>query len=121
MRYKGKHFFFKYFFCKNLSLQVDRTGQVVRNAWAECQSNCPRECVRWEEASDGDIPPQAYRVNQYTRELPQYVVRAQHEGGIYPGTFLPQLGELDIPWRGQVISKSKYQVLRRNTILETLA
>ena len=105
-----------YVFCRNISLQVDGTGQVVRNAWADCRSSCARECVRWVAASDGDIPPQAYRVNQYTRELPQYVVRAQHEGGIYPGTFLPQLGEVDIPWRGQVITKSNYQVLRRNII-----
>ena len=49
----------------------------------------------------------------------EYVVRAPHEGGIYPGTFLPQLGEVDIPWRGQTISKSKYQVLLiTNIILE---
>ena len=120
MRYTGSknNCLYSFFFCKNLSLQVDGTGQVVRNARADCQSNCASECVRWVEASDGDIPPQAYRIpeNKNKKELPQYVVRAQHEGGIYPGTFLPQLGELDIPWKGQVISKSKYQVLlRRNT------
>ena len=76
------------------------------NAWGDCQSDCPSECTRWVEASDGDIPPGAYQAG-----LPEYVVRAQHEGGLYPGTFLPQLGELDIPWRGQTISKSQYQVL----------
>jgi len=90
--------------------KVDGTGKVVRNAWEDCQSDCPRECVRWVEASDGDIPPGAYNAG-----LPEYVVRAQHDGGIYPGTFLPQLGEVDIPWRGQIISKSKYQVLVENS------
>ena len=85
---------------------------MLRNAWEDCQSDCPRECVRWVEASDGDIPPEAYKAG-----LPEYVVRAQHDGGIYPGTFLPQLGEVDIPWRGQIISKSKYQVLLITNII----
>ena len=94
-------------FCKNISPQVDRTGKVVRNAWEDCQSSCPTECVRWVDVSDGDIPAQAFK--NYGQ--PEYVVRARHEGGIYPGTFLAPLGEVDIPWRDQVISKSKYQEL----------
>merc|ERR1719510_692585 len=88
--------------------KVDRTGKAVRNAWEYCQSDCPSECLRWVDASDGDIPPGAL-------PLPQPVVRAQHDGGIYPGTFLPEVGEVDIPWRGQTISKSKYQVLVENS------
>merc|ERR1712183_199361 len=84
--------------------KVDRTGKAVRNAWEDCQSDCPRECVRWPEDNDGDIQP-----GEYKPGLPEYVVRTQHDGGIYSGTFLPQLGEVDIPWRGQTISKSKYQ------------
>merc|ERR1712183_37471 len=93
--------------------KVDRTGKAVRNAYEDCQTSCPSECVRWVEASDGDIPAGAYKA--YKAGLPEYVVRAQHEGGIYPGTFLSELGELDIPWRGQTISKSKYQVLVENS------
>jgi len=91
--------------------KVDRTGKVVRNAWEDCQSSCPTECVRWVDASDGDIPAQAFK--NYGQ--PEYVVRARHEGGIYPGTFLTELGEVDIPWRDQVISKSKYQVMVENS------
>ena len=95
-------------FCTNISPQVDRSGTVVRNAWEDCQYSCPTECVRWVDASDGDIPAQAFK----NRGQPEYVVRARHEGGIYPGTFLAPLGEVDIPWRDQVISKSKYQELK---------
>jgi len=91
--------------------KVDRTGKVVRNAWEDCQSSCPTECVRWVDASDGDIPAQAFK--NYGQ--PEYVVRARLGLGIYPGTFLAELGEVDIPWRDQVISKSKYQVMVENS------
>ena len=102
-------------FCKNISLQVDRTGKAVRNAWEDCQSDCPRECVRWLEVMETSHQGHG----SYKAGLPEYVVRTQHDGGIYSGTFLPQLGEVDIPWRGQTISKSKYQVLLiTNIILE---
>ena len=39
-----------------------------------------------------------------------YLVRAEHDGGMYPGTFLPEEGVVDIPVEGEVISKSEYQV-----------
>ena len=101
-------------FCKNIPPQVDSRGKVVRNNWGDCQPQCASECVRWEEASNGEVPPQAYTGGQGGIQgragLAEYVVRAQHEGGIYPGTFLAGLGGVDIPWRDQAISKTHYQV-----------
>ena len=107
--------FFYFFFCKNICLQVDRTGKVVRNAWGDCQANCASECASWVEARDGEIPPQAFGAGvtgiQGRAKLGgEIVARARHEGGIYPGTFLSDLGEVDIPWRERAISKSQYQV-----------
>ena len=38
-------------------------------------------------------------------------MRAEHDGGFYPGTFLPEEGVVDIAVGGEVISKSEYQVI----------
>ena len=67
--------------------------------------------LEWVNASNGQIPRGALMV--FDSEKPHiwmYVVRAEHDGGIYPGTFLPEEGAVDITVGGEVISKSEYQV-----------
>ena len=65
-------------------------------------------------ASNGQIPRGAVKVafSDWNGDVKEeiYLARAEHDGGIYPGIFLPEEGVVDIPVRGEVISKSKYQV-----------
>ena len=87
---------------------------MVNNAWEDCQSNCPSE-FSWVDASNGQIPRGAEKVaffdgDTFYEPPAMYLARAEHDGGIYPGTFLPEEGVVDITVGGEVISKSEYQV-----------
>ena len=66
--------------------------------------------VEWVNASNGQIPRGAEKKGDGD-EGSTYLVRAEHDGGMYPGTFLPEEGMVDITVGGKVISKSEYQVL----------
>ena len=71
------------------------------------------ELLEWVDASNGQIPRGAVKVafpDWYDKKEEMYLARAEHDGGIYPGTFLATEGVVDIPVRGKVISKSEYQV-----------
>ena len=39
-----------------------------------------------------------------------YIGRAQHDGGVFPGTLVPQKGVAHIPWGGLNYEKKEYQV-----------
>ena len=75
----------------------------------------------WVAASDGQIPPGAEDFDFDGRhgrgKSMLYMVRAEHDGGMYPGIFLPEEGVVDIPVGGEVISKSEYEVTRFYTHL----
>ena len=64
------------------------------------------ELLEWVDASDGQIP----FIDWNDKQQEMYLARAEHDGGIYPGTYLPEEGVVDIPVGGEVISKSEYQV-----------
>ena len=72
------------------------------------------ELLEWVDASNGQIPRGAVKVafSDWNGDVEEeiYLARAGHDGGIYPGIFLPEEGVVDIPVRGEVISKSEYQV-----------
>ena len=72
------------------------------------------ELLEWVDASNGQIPRGAVKVafSDWNGDVKEeiYLARAEHDGGIYPGIFLPEEGVVDIPVRGEVISKSEYQV-----------
>jgi len=85
--------------------------QNSENDWIETAVTVtPESLLYWVDASNGQIPrgAQKWRESEYDPGL--YLVRAEHDGGFYPGTFLPEEGAVDIAVRGEVISKSKYQV-----------
>ena len=65
--------------------------------------------LEWVNASNGQIPRAAEKMGSSFGEG-IFLARAEHDGGIYPGTFLATEGVVDIPVRGEVISKSEYQV-----------
>ena len=73
----------------------------------------------WVAASDGQIPPGAedFVFGDGSGKSMLYMVRAEHDGGMYPGIFLPEEGVVDIPVGGEVISKSEYEVTRFYTHL----
>ena len=60
-------------------------------------------------ASNGHIPRRAEKKEDLNK-VSRYLVRADHDGGRYLGTFLPEEGVVNITVKGEVISKSKYQV-----------
>ena len=39
-----------------------------------------------------------------------YIGRAEHMGGVFPGTLVPTLGVAHIPWGGVNYEKKAYQV-----------
>jgi len=47
-----------------------------------------------------------------------YLVRAGHDGGFYPGTYLPEEGAVDIAVGGEVLSKSQFQYAVANYDVE---
>ena len=69
--------------------------------------------MEWVNASNGQIPRAAEKIG-FGEGI--YLARAEHDGGIYPGTFLSDEGVVDIPVGGQVISKSNYQVISKTLL-----
>ena len=71
--------------------------------------------LEWVNASNGEIPRAAEKMGSSFGEG-IFLARAEHDEGIYPGTFLPDEGVVDIPVGGQVISKSNYQVISKTLL-----
>ena len=75
-------------------------------------------CVRWLDASDGQVPGGAWdALMGEPGSAPLYVGRAEHMGGVFPGTLVPTLGVAHIPWGGVNYEKKSYQV--RYLVLNT--
>ena len=49
-----------------------------------------------------------------------YVARADHEGGKFPGTFLPIWGHAKVAWGGVVHKKENYEVINQLMINDQL-
>ena len=72
---------------------------------------CSVACVRWVDASDGQVPGGAWdALMGEAGSAPLFVGRAEHEGGVFPGTLVPALGVAHIPWGGVNYEKKTYQV-----------
>ena len=57
------------------------------------------------------MPKDAWRADDRGRnDQAIYIGRAEHSGGVFPGTLYPDLGVAHIPWGGQNYEKSDYQV-----------
>ena len=63
------------------------------------------------DASDGQVPGGAWdALMGEAGSAPLFVGRAEHEGGVFPGTLVPALGVAHIPWGGVNYEKKTYQV-----------
>ena len=68
-------------------------------------------CIRWENATNGKVPDDAWdAVGDDDVGANLYVGRAEHNGGMFPGTLVPDKGVAHIPWGGQNFQKKDYQV-----------
>ncbi|XP_023342813.1 uncharacterized protein LOC111712445 [Eurytemora carolleeae] len=74
----------------------------------------PEDCVDWVPAREGEVPAAAF-IADFTEKdgghQGVYIGRAEHEGGKFPGTFLPALEKAFIAWGGKVHHKDHYEVL----------
>ena len=50
-----------------------------------------------------------------------YIGRAEHEGGKFPGTFLPALEQAFIAWGGKVHHKDHYEVIPKTLLIKDSA
>ena len=75
-------------------------------------TSCSADCVVWVNASNGELPSQAWVAWPPTDSYPTptYVGRAAHNGGLFPATLLPHKGVAHVPWGGQNYEKDNYQV-----------
>ena len=70
--------------------------------------------LEWRNARNGGVPRGAEKMAFPSRRGSKrgiYLVRAEHNGDIYPGTFLPKEGVVQIAVGNDVIYKSNYQVI----------
>ena len=63
----------------------------------------------WYDVSGGAIPPNAVLGGE-DHDEPLYVGRANHEGELIPGKVKAGHGVCYIPWNGEEIAKTEYQV-----------
>ena len=75
-------------------------------------TSCSADCVVWVNASNGELPSQAWVAwaSSDSYPSPPYVGRAAHNGGLFPATLLPHKGVAHVPWGGQNYEKDNYQV-----------
>ncbi|XP_025829408.1 C3 and PZP-like alpha-2-macroglobulin domain-containing protein 8 [Agrilus planipennis] len=64
----------------------------------------------WIPASGGNVPPRAFVGGEDNGE-PQYVIRANFQGGIIPGKLISSHGTAYVPWGGEENPVSEYEVL----------
>ena len=70
-------------------------------------------CIRWENATNGKIPDNAWdAVGDDDVGANLYIGRAEHNGGMFPGTLVPDKGVAHIPWGGKNFQKKDYQVCK---------
>ena len=68
-------------------------------------------CIRWENATNGKVPDDAWdAVGDDDVGANLYIGRAEHNGGMFPGTLVPDKGVAHIPWGGKNFQKKDYQV-----------
>ncbi|XP_048007033.1 uncharacterized protein LOC125242310 [Leguminivora glycinivorella] len=73
---------------------------------------CARpERIRWIEARDGAVPPNAVVAGNSAAGEPLYIGRAKHEGSLTPGKVHPSHKNMYISFGGQEIPKNTYEVL----------
>ena len=63
--------------------------------------------------SNGELPSRAWIAWPGSREEEEtilYVGRAEHNGGMFPGTLIPHKGVAHIAWGGHTVEKKSYQV-----------
>ncbi|XP_075992760.1 natterin-4-like [Anticarsia gemmatalis] len=65
----------------------------------------------WVYASNGTVPGGAVLGGVDVDGKEVYVARAEHAGATVPGKLVPSHGHAYIPWGGEEISKTEYQVL----------
>ena len=72
----------------------------------------PLDCVAWINATNGELPSQAWVAWAPSDRFPSptYVGRAEHNGGLFPATFIPHKGVVHVPWGGGNYEKDSYQV-----------
>ena len=86
---------------------------VIIKDWPLITSlSCESECIAWVNVSNGELPSRAWIAWPGSREEETilYVGRAEHQGGMFPGTLIPHKGVAHIAWGGHTIEKNNYQV-----------
>ncbi|XP_069675581.1 natterin-3-like [Periplaneta americana] len=68
----------------------------------------------WQNASDGDVPPNALHVGTTQNGELLYVGRVLHDGTLTPGKVQPSHGVCYIPYDGMEIPYKQYEVLIMN-------
>merc|ERR1712232_951300 len=74
--------------------------------------------ITWVDDKDGGIPDGVEELVSQFGYSRHYLVRAEHNGGFYPGTFMPNEGAGDIVVGGEVVAKSDYQLAIPNFDVE---
>lgn len=87
-------------------------GKEVLKSSYEVLVAAPGSRLRWVNASEGEIPPDAI-VGGLEGQLDLYLCRAQYKGGLHPGKVIDR--NCNISWGGQEVLQSNYQV----PVLET--
>ena len=65
--------------------------------------------LKFVQAANGQLPAGAY-IGGHDNG-PQYVARANQEGSLVPGKFVPQHGVTYVSWGGKEHAKDQYKVL----------
>ncbi len=88
----------------NANVVVESGEDVLREKREEAV-----EGVSWVPAAGGELPDGAF-VGGFDSGFDLYVARANHEGEIIPGKFIPAHGVAYVPWGGVEKAKEQYEV-----------
>lgn len=72
--------------------------------------------LEWVSASCGEVPVGAVEGGTCEEGQPIYVARCPHENDIVPGKVVPRCEVIFIPWGGEEISYSEYEILCVKTV-----
>merc|ERR1712168_1681690 len=97
-----------------MGLFISKQHQVKASGAVHFPANNPADCVTWVNGSHGEVPSSAWDATLTTGTKHLYIGRAEHDGGVFPGTLVPQKGVAHIPWGGLNYEKKEYQVLTVN-------
>ncbi|KAJ1729855.1 hypothetical protein LPJ72_004756 [Coemansia sp. Benny D160-2] len=77
------------------------------------RTNTEGNCVRWVDARDGQIPPNALAQGVDQSGRPLFIARGAYKGGVHPGMAAPHIpdGGFRLSWGGRAHSLNQYQVL----------